>query len=112
MVKNKLIIFISFLYIILLSNLLFAGTNSDQWLDSDKSYKDLITEGFKVRGYAINKIETDNGIILLLFVTVLQKEDEVYECQEYQTLDRTMETLDMNIVCRELVQPYEKGLGT
>ena len=81
-------------------------------MDSDKSYKDLVDEGFEVKGYDINKIETDNGLMLLLFVTVLQKKDDIYECQEYQTLDQTLETLDMQLVCRQLVQPYERGLGT
>jgi len=72
----------------------------------------LVDEGFEVKGYGINKIETDNGLMLLLFVTVLQKNDDIYECQEYQTLDQTLETLDMQLVCRQLVQPYERGLGT
>ena len=48
----------------------------------------------------------------MFFVTVLQKNNIVYECQEYQTLDETMQTLDMNLVCRKLVQPYTRGLGT
>ena len=112
MVKNKLNIFFIFIFIYFSSNLLFANPNSDQWMDSDKSYKDLVDEGFEVKGYDINKIETDNGIMLLLFVTVLQKNDDIYECQEYQTLDKTLETLDMQLVCRQLVQPYERGLGT
>ena len=60
----------------------------------------------------INNIETLNGIKVLLFVTVLQKNKEIYECQEYQTLDEYMETLDMSLVCRQLVQPFKKGLGT
>ena len=112
MVENKLNIFVIFIFIYLFSNLLLANPNSDQWMDSDKSYKDLVDEGFEVKGYDINKIETDNGLILLLFVTVLQKNDDIYECQEYQTLDQTLETLDMQLVCRQLVQPYERGLGT
>ena len=112
MVENKLNIFVIFIFIYLFSNLLLANPNSDQWMDSDKSYKDLVDEGFEVKGYDINKIETDNGLILLLFVTVLQKNDDIYECQEYQTLDQTLETLDMQLVCRQLVHPYERGLGT
>ena len=47
----------------------------------------------------------------MFFVTVLQKNKEVYECQEYQTLDQSMETIDMNFVCRKLVQPYKIGIG-
>ena len=48
----------------------------------------------------------------ILFVTVLQNGKNVFECQEYQTLDSTLETLDLQIVCRQLVQPYERGIGT
>ena len=42
----------------------------------------------------------------------LIKDNEVYECQEYQTIDKNVETLDMNLICKELVQPYERGIGT
>ena len=42
MVENKLNIFVIFIFIYLFSNLLFANPNSDQWMDSDKSYKDLV----------------------------------------------------------------------
>ena len=49
---------------------------------------------------------------LVFFVTVLQKEKEVYECQEYQTFDGNMKTLDMSVVCRELTQPYKRGVNT
>ena len=72
MVKNKLNIFFIIIFVIFYTKFLFANPNSDQWIDTDKSYKDLVEEGFEVKGYAINKIETDNGIQLLLFVTVLQ----------------------------------------
>ena len=48
----------------------------------------------------------------MFFVTVLQKDKQVYECQEYQTLDITMQTIDMDFVCRKLVQPYKVGIGT
>ena len=89
-----------------------ANPNTDQWLESEKTYKDLINEGFEVKSYAINKIETANGLYILLFVTVLQKDNELYECQEYQTIDKMIETLDMTLICKELVQPYERGLGT
>ena len=89
-----------------------ANPNTDQWLDSEKTYKDLIDEGFEVKSYAINNIETANGLYILLFVTVLQKDNELYECQEYQTIDKMIETLDMTLICKELVQPYERGLGT
>ena len=94
------------------SSVLNANPNTDQWLESEKTYKDLINEGFEVKSYAINNIETANGLYILLFVTVLQKDNELYECQEYQTIDKMIETLDMQLICKELVQPYERGLGT
>lgn len=112
MVGRKLsfiFVFIFFLFLTLIGN---ANPNIDQWVESDKTYKDLINEGFDVKSYAMNSIETANGLYILLFVTVLQKNNEIYECQEYQTIDKTIETLNMKIICKELVQPYEKGLGT
>ena len=94
------------------TSIAYANPNADQWLDSDKTYKDLVEEGFEVKSYAINNIETANGLYVLLFVTVLQKDTEIFECQEYQTIDKMIETLDMQLICKELVQPYERGLGT
>tara|TARA_Y100001970_G_scaffold162493_1_gene198633 strand:- start:5056 stop:5394 length:339 start_codon:yes stop_codon:yes gene_type:complete len=112
MVKRKL----DFIKILILASFFSlsvnANPNTDQWIESDKTYKDLINQGFEVKSYAINSIETVNGLYVLLFVTVLQKENEVYECQEYQTIDKTIETFDMQLICKELVQPYERGLGT
>ena len=81
-------------------------------LESEKSYKDLINEGFEVKSYAISDIEVGNGLTIILFVTVLQKDQEIYECQEYQTIDESVETLDMNLICKQLVQPYQRGIGT
>ena len=91
---------------------ILAEVDIDQWQDSDKTYRDLVEEGYEVKAYDINTITTENGLLLMFFVTVLQKKNEVYECQEYQTLDESMETLDMSLVCRQLVQPYERGVGT
>ncbi len=110
MAKRKLKYLIALLFF--LCSYVNANPNSDQWMESDKSYKDLINEGFEVKSYAINTIETANGLYILLFVTVLQKEKEIYECQEYQTIDKKIETFDMMLICKELVQPYERGLGT
>ena len=98
--------------VMIFTSLVNANPNTDQWLESEKTYKDLINEGFEVKSYAINDIETANGLYVLLFVTVLQKDNELYECQEYQTIDKMIETLDMTLICKELVQPYERGLGT
>ena len=112
MVKRKLKLFLSVIMVMIFTSLVNANPNTDQWLESEKTYKDLINEGFEVKSYAINNIETANGLYILLFVTVLQKDNELYECQEYQTIDKKIETLDMTLICKELVQPYERGLGT
>ena len=94
-----------------MSGLSFAKTSLDQWEDSKKTYKDLIDEGFEIKSYDTVTIEPDGLLIILLFVTVLQKNNEVFECQEYQTLDKKMDTLNISIVCKKLVQPYQRGLG-
>ena len=112
MVKRKLKLFLSVIMVLTFTSLVNASPNTDQWMESEKTYKDLINEGFEVKSYAINNIETANGLYILLFVTVLQKDNELYECQEYQTIDKMIETLDMTLICKELVQPYERGLGT
>ena len=111
MVKRKLVIFV-FSIFLLFSNLSFSNPNIDQWLESEKSYKDLINEGFEVKSYAISDIEVGDGLTIILFVTVLQKDQNLYECQEYQTINENVDTLDMNLICKELVQPYERGIGT
>ena len=111
MAKRKLSIFL-FSVFLFFSNLSTANPNIDQWLESEKSYKDLINEGFEVKSYSISDIEVGNDLTIILFVTVLQKDNELYECQEYQTIDKNVETLDMNLICKELVQPYERGIGT
>ena len=105
--------FLSILIFFLFTSLfLNANPNADQWIESDKTFKDLINEGFEIKSYAMNDIETANGLYVLLFVTVLQKQNQIYECQEYQTINKAIETLDMTLICKELVQPYERGLGT
>lgn len=106
--KKFLILFI----FIFLSGLVKAESDIDQWIDSQKTYKDLINEGFEVKSYDTTTINAQGGIIIILFVTVLQKDTDVFECQEYQTLDGNMQTLDLSIVCRELTQPYQRGVGT
>jgi len=111
MAKKKLTILL-FSVFLFFSNLSTANPNIDQWLESEKSYKDLTNEGFEVKSYAISDIEVGNDLTIILFVTVLQKDNEIYECQEYQTIDKNVETLDMNLICKELVQPYERGIGT
>mgnify|MGYP001296464965 FL=1 len=111
MVKKKLK-FIFILFFTIFSNSVLSNPNLDQWLDTEKSYKDLINEGFEVKSYSISNIETTNGLLLILFVTVLQNKDDLYECQEYQTMDQNLETLDMNLICKQLVQPYQRGVGT
>ena len=111
MVKKKLIYLLITTFLGLASTVL-ANSNIDQWLDTDKTYKDLIEEGYEVKSYSISNIETSNGLLLILFVTVLQKNNDLYECQEYQTMDQSLETLDMTLICKQLVQPYQRGIGT
>ncbi len=112
MVKRKLKLLLWVIMVMAFTSSVNSNPNIDQWLESDKTYKDLINEGFEVKSYAINNIETANGLYILLFVTVLQKETELYECQEYQTIDKTIETFDMQLICKQLVQPYERGVDT
>ena len=111
MVERKLRTFI-FIFFLLLSNLSSADPNLDQWLETQKTYKDLIEEGYEVKSYSISDIEIDGGLMLILFVTVLQKGSDLYECQEYQTMDKNLQTLDMSLICKQLVQPYQRGIGT
>tara|TARA_B100002052_G_C15832249_1_gene575924 strand:+ start:235 stop:570 length:336 start_codon:yes stop_codon:yes gene_type:complete len=111
MVRRKLT-FIFLFFLILFSNVVYANPNLDQWLDTEKSYKDLINEGYEVKSYSISDIQTSNGLMLLLFVTVLQKGNDLFECQEYQTIDQNLETLDMTLICKQLVKPYQRGIGT
>ena len=108
--RNKNIIFIIFISLISFS--VFAESNIDQWEDTEKTYKDLVEEGYEVKAYDISTIKTDSGLILMFFVTVLQKNRKVFECQEYQTLDSNMKTIDLSFVCRKIVQPYKIGVDT
>ena len=78
MAKRKLNIFL-FSIFLFFSPLSIANPNIDQWLESEKSYKDLINEGFEVKSYAISDIEVGNDLTIILFVTVLQKDNKVYE---------------------------------
>ena len=110
MVKTKLIYFV-FVILMIISKFSFADPNIDQWLETEKTYKDLVNEGYEVKSYSISNIQLDNGI-LILFVTVLQKDEDLFECQEYQTMDQNLDTLDMNLICKQLVQPYQRGIGT
>jgi endo-1,4-beta-D-glucanase Y len=98
--------------LVILSGFVQAQSDIDQWKNSEKTYKDLINDGFEIKSYDTTSINSNSGLTILLFITVLQKNKEVFECQEYQTLDKDMNTLDMSLVCRELTQPYKKGIET
>ena len=104
--------FLFFIFLLLINSVLYAEPDIDQWNDSDKTYKDLIDEGFEVKAYDTSTLKTERGLILMIFVTVLQKNKEVYECQEYQTVDENLQTLDLSFVCRKITQPYKIGIGT
>ena len=101
-----------FIFLLFVSFVLYAEPDIDQWEDSEKTYKDLIDEGFEVKAYDTSTLKTESGLILMFFVTVLQKNKEVYECQEYQTVDGNLQTLDLSFVCRKIPQPYKIGIGT
>ena len=101
-----------FIFLLFVSFVLYAEPDIDQWEDSEKTYKDLINDGFEVKAYDTNTLKIENGLILMFFVTVLQKDKEVYECQEYQTVDENLQTLDLSFVCRKIIQPYKIGIGT
>ena len=103
--------FIIFVFSILFISNLQAESDIDQWQDSDKTYKDLIEEGFEVKAYDTSIMQIANGLTLMFFVTVLQKNKEVFECQEYQTVDESLKTLDLSFICRKIVQPYKTGIG-
>ena len=74
------IIFIILIFILSFKSS-FADINNDQWKDSDKTYKDLIELGYDIKAYDATSLKTDEGITILIFVTVLKKEKNVYECQ-------------------------------
>jgi len=100
-----------FIFLLFFNSVLYAESDIDQWYDSEKTYKDLIDDGFEVKAYDTSTLKTESGLILMFFVTVLQKDREVYECQEYQTVDENLQTLDLSFVCRKITQPYKIGIG-
>ena len=104
--------FLFFIFLLFINSVLYAEPDIDQWEDSEKTYKDLIDEGFEVKAYDTSTLKTESGLILMFFVTVLQKNKEVYECQEYQTVDENLQTLDLSFICRKITQPYKIGIGT
>ena len=104
--------FLFFIFLLFVNSALYAEPDIDQWEDSEKTYKDLIDEGFEVKAYDTSTLKTESGLILMFFVTVLQKNKEVYECQEYQTVDGNLQTLDLSFICRKITQPYNIGIGT
>jgi len=104
--------FLFFIFLLFFNSALYAEPNIDQWEDSEKTYKDLIDEGYEVKAYDTSTLKTESGLLLMFFVTVLQKNREVYECQEYQTVDGNLQTLDLSFICRKITQPYNIGIGT
>ena len=103
----KQLIIIIFLFFI--SQNIIAQTYMDQWEDTDLSYLDLINDGYKVKAYDMSNFNDKMGNMYMFFVTVLQKNEKVFECQEYQVFDELMNTIDLTFVCRKLVQPFKKG---
>ena len=101
-----------FLLVLLFSSHVYSEVDNDQWQDTGETYVDLINQGFEVKGYDMTNFKDEMGNLYLFFVTVLQKNKIVYECQEYQVFDNTMDTISLTFVCRKLVKPYKKGLKT
>ena len=108
MIKHIYKLFI-FIFLLFISNYSFSETYMDQWEDSDKSYLDLIEQGYQVIAYDMSNFKDKMGNMYMFFVTVLQKNKTVFECQEYQIFDEYMNTIDLTVVCRKLVQPFKKG---
>ena len=75
MVKTKLKLFLSVVILMAFSSVLNANPNTDQWLESEKTYKDLINEGFEVKSYAISDIEVAGGLIIILLLIFLKPLD-------------------------------------
>ena len=105
-------IFLVFFVFLLINFTVLAKTDNDQWKDTGETYIELIEKGFEVKGYDMTNFKDDHGNLYLFFVTVLQKKKEVYECQEYQIFDNTMQAVDLTLICRKLVKPYKTGLKT
>ena len=102
-----------FLFIfIFLSGFVYAEADTDQWKDSEKTYKDLINEGYEVKAYDTTTIKADSGLIILFFVTVLQRERKFLNVKNIKHLDSNMTTLNISMMCRNLTQPYQIGVGT
>ena len=87
MVKNALIN-LMFVLMLTLTNIASSDPNLDQWLDTEKTYKDLINEGYEVKSYSISDIQTSNGLMLLLFVTVLQKDNDIFIKEDQDGTER------------------------
>ena len=49
MVKRKLKLFFTVILLLFFTSISYANPNADQWQESDKTYKDLINEGFEVK---------------------------------------------------------------
>ena len=103
---------ILFSLVLLFARHAYSEVDNDQWQDTGETYVDLINQGFEVKGYDMTNFKDEMGNLYLFFVTVLQKNKIVYECQEYQVFDNTMDTISLTFVCRKLVKPYKKGLKT
>ena len=59
---------LAIIFIVFFSTNIFAENILDQWKDSNKTYKDLINEGYEVKSYDTTTIESDRGLIILLFI--------------------------------------------
>ena len=53
MVKRKLKLFFTCILFLFFTSILYANPNIDQWQESEKTYKDLINEGFEVKSLSL-----------------------------------------------------------
>ena len=51
MVKRKLTLVLAVIVVMAFTSFANANPNTDQWLESEKTYKDLINEGFEIKSY-------------------------------------------------------------
>tara|TARA_Y100000590_G_scaffold455400_1_gene603980 strand:- start:4 stop:336 length:333 start_codon:yes stop_codon:yes gene_type:complete len=109
---KKVLFTFYFVFLFTSFNSAIADSDNDQWIDKKQTYYELIQDGYEVKAYDITNFKDSMGNMYMFFVTVLQKSKTVIECQEYQVFDQDMNTISLTFVCRELVKPYRRGIGT
>ena len=84
-------------------------TIDQKYIERLKKYKAQMP--FYARKLKIPKLfkkYEDSFAVISCFSSRIGKKEDAWEL----TIDKMIETLDMMLICKELVQPYERGLGT